>query len=166
MKQDLETLKLEIEDDLARRTFVVFHGRPRSFDSDAPLVEWDTEHHPDFRAFLDTAAKLGVRILVLSYRRFTEAMITDTLDSLEELELPYDERRQYEGRLKELRIYAGFTCAIELSFDFEGRIYLFDLRTEWYDEAMDLIDEINSTLDFAADEEEDGGSYGGYYSRN
>lgn len=165
MKQDLETLKLEIEDHLAQRDFVLFHGRPRSFDT-VPMVEWDTEHHPDFRAFLETAARLGVKVVVLSHRRFTEAMVADALDSLEEIELPFDDRRQYESRLKELKIYTGFTCAIELSFDYEGRLYLFDLRTEWYDEAMDLIDDINSTLDFAGDEEEDGGSYGGYYSRN
>lgn len=165
MKQDLETLKLEIEDHLAKRDFVVFHGRARALDS-IPVIEWDTENHPDFRAFLDTASKLGARVLVLSHRRFTEAMIADALDSLEEIELPYDERRQYESRLKEMKIYAGFTCAIELSFDYEGKVYLFDLRTEWYDEVMDLIDDINSTLDFAGNEEEDGGSYGGYYSRN
>jgi len=37
-----------------------------------------------------------------------------------------------------LRAYEGFTCALELSFDLQARVYLFNLRAEWYEEYLDL----------------------------
>ena len=43
-----------------------------------------------------------------------------------------DERRMTERRLKELRAYDGFTCAIELSFDMGQRAYIFELRTDFW----------------------------------
>jgi len=33
----------------------------------------------------------------------------------------------------------GSVCAIELSFDHEGRVFLFDLRTEWFDDFSEML---------------------------
>ena len=64
-----------------------------------------------------------------------------------------------------MRAYDGFTCAIELSFDFEGRAYIFDLRTEWYEEFNDMLDDIEAAIP-DEDEDDDEGPIGGYFSKN
>jgi hypothetical protein len=38
------------------------------------------------------------------------------------------------------------------------------LRTDWYEEFLDILDQIDEA--FAAGTEEDGGPMGGYFSRN
>ena len=164
MKTDLEALKLEIEDYLPKHDFVAFHGSTRVLDDDLEVIHWDVENQPDYHQFLDVAKQIGVKLIVFAFRRFREDMVDETLEQLEESAIQRDERREYETRLKELRIYAGFTCSIELSFDHAGRTYLFELRTEWFDEAMDLMDDIMS----AGSEPglENGPDFGGFYSRN
>jgi hypothetical protein len=64
-----------------------------------------------------------------------------------------------------LRIYDGFVCAIELSFDHEGRVFLFDLRTDWYEEFSEVLDEIEM-MDTGADDDDDDQTMGGYFSKN
>jgi hypothetical protein len=66
--------------------------------------------------------------------------------------------------LNELRSYAGFTCALELSFDHEGRVYMFDLRTEWYEELSDMLEDLH-VMDTGSDDEDDD-TMGGYFSKN
>lgn len=44
--------------------------------------------------------------------------------------------------MSDMRAHEGSVCAIELSFDHQGRVFLFDLRTEWFEEFSDLLDEI------------------------
>lgn len=163
MTQNLETTKLDIEEYLAKNSFVVFHGRPREFDPS--IIDWDSENHPDFRGFLDAAGKLGIKVILFSHRRFTEAMLDDAEETLELVELPYEEKRAFEKRLKDFRLYTGFTGAIELSFNLDHDTYRFEQRTEWFDEAMDLLDDISSALDDLEGPEDDG-SFGGFYSRN
>lgn len=77
--------------------------------------------------------------------------------------MPRDDKRDLERRIRELSIYEGFICAIELSFDFEGRIYLFELQTEWYEEWHDILDQLE---DAGPDGPEEAGGYGGFYSNN
>ena len=89
----------------------------------------------------------------------------DALDHLSEASaLDRDERRAIEMRLKEVREYSGFTCQIELSFDLAPRVYIFDLRTEWFDELNDLTDRIEDAYRQNGDGSDALG--GGYFSRN
>ena len=75
-----------------------------------------------------------------------------------------EERRAWEKKLRELRAYLGFTCTLEMTFDHGARTYVFDLRTDWYDEFCDLIEDIDAAF---PDDDEDTGSFGsGYFSRN
>src|ERR1700754_820935 len=120
MKTDLEALKLEIEDYLPKHDFVPFYGATRVLDDDLEVIHWDVENQPDYHLFLDVAKQIGVKLIVFAFRRFREDMVDETLEQLEESAMQRDERREYETRLKELRIYAGFTCSIELSFDHAG----------------------------------------------
>jgi hypothetical protein len=164
MKLNLETLRSEIQEYLESRGIVVFHGYPRSGEPSASVF-WDTEHHPDYRMFLAAAEAAGARLVTLHAREFTGEMIDDAVERLEESDLPRDEQRAIEMRLREMRGYAGFTCQIELSFDLGPRVYVFDLRTEWFDDLDDLLDRIDDAFG-GEDEEDEEPLGGGYYSKN
>lgn len=164
MQKNLDTLKNEIQEFLEAHSFIVFHGYSRLMDS-LPLVYWDLEHYPDYRLFLKAAEAAGARMIVFHRREFSGDVIEDALEQIPESELSPTERRTNERRLRELRVYEGFTCTLELSFDYQNRIYVYDLRTDWYNELNDILDEIESALP-----EHDGGDednpVGGYFSRN
>jgi len=164
MNANLDTLKNEVEKYLAEKGFNVFHGLSRIMDS-LPIVYWDCERSADFRAFLDVAQRSGATLIVFHHEEFTPDNIDEALDQLEAAGMPAEDQRTMERRLKELRAYEGFTCTVELSFDHEGRIYVFDLRTDWYNELTDIVDEIEM-YGSDVDEEDDNGPIGGYFSRN
>ena len=78
--------------------------------------------------------------MVYHHRQFAADQVNDALDRLETIEMPRDEARKLERRLKELRVYEGFTCAIELSFVLASRISLFELRNDWFEGLSGLGD--------------------------
>jgi hypothetical protein len=163
MKLNLDSVRSEIQEYLEKRKIVIFHGFPRGGDPTSS-VYWDTERQPDFKAFLAAAEAAGVRLVTLYSRELEEDLVEDALEQLAEASsLDRDERRAIEMRLKEVRSYCGFTCQIELSFDLAPRVYIFDLRTEWFDDLNDLTDRIEEAY-----RKEDGGETlgGGYFSRN
>jgi hypothetical protein len=164
MSFNLDELKTEILRYLESQGFVVFHGYSRLADTDS-FVAWDVERKPDYRAFLETAKNAGVKLVVYHWREFSRAHVEEAADRLEGCDISVEERRGLEKRLRELRAYEDFTCALELSFDLEARVYLFNLRAEWYEDYLDLLEEIDAALPEDEDEEEDD-SIGGYYSRN
>ncbi|HEX4229489.1 MAG TPA: hypothetical protein VHZ07_12530 [Bryobacteraceae bacterium] len=164
MGLDLETLKAEMQAYLAREGMTVFYGYSRSIDSPTQ-VYWDIENHPDFREFLDAGRRAGAKLVVFYHRAFSLDAIDEALDHIEDSELPRDEKRSFENRLRELQAYEGFTCAIELSFDLDGRVYLFEIRTEWYEALNDLLAEIDAATEDVEDDE-DQGPISGYFSKN
>ncbi len=164
MNQNLDVLKTEIREHLATRKLAVFHGYSRSMDS-TPTVFWDIHRHPDYKAFLDTAEAAAAKIVVLHAREFSALLVDNALDQLEDGDFLPDDRRTIERRLRDLRAYDGFTCAIELSFDHGARVYLFELRTDWYNEFSDLLDEIDSAIPQPEDSMDEG-PIGGYFSKN
>lgn len=163
MRQDLDALKREIEEYLGTRGFVVFHGYSRMLDA-SPIVHWDTSRFPDYQQFLEVADRIGSKLIVYHQHEFTSEHIEEALGRLDGAEMPRDEQRNMERRLREMRLYEGFLCALELSFDHGGRIYLFDARTEWYEELGDILDEIDANTPDQDEEEE--GPLGGYFSKN
>jgi len=163
MSTNLDSLKTEVERFLAEQEFNVFYGQSRTLDSH-PIVYWDTAKYPDYRKFLAVARGAGVKMVVFHHREFTPDLIDDALDRLEAAGVPLEESRPLERRLKDLRVYEGFTCSLELSFDCEGRIYIFETSTDWYNELSDILDEIDM---YGADEQEDDeGPISGYFSQN
>ena len=164
MMPNLDTLKAEIERYLEEQGFAIFRGFPRMLDS-LPLVYWDCDNYPDYKAFLDTAKAANVRLVVYHQHEFSVEQVDSALERLEEIELPREDHRVMERRLKEMRVYDGFTCALELSFDHQGRIYVFDLRTEWYEELTDILDDIHM-LTSESDQEDDDTPMSGYFSKN
>jgi hypothetical protein len=163
MKLNLDTLRSEIQEYLESRGMVVFQSFPRTGEP-GPSVYWDTARNSDFRPFLAAAEAAGVRLVSLFAREFEEDQIEDALEQLAEANLDRDERRVIETRLKEMHAYSGFTCQIELSFDLATRVYIFDLRTEWFDDLNDLIDRIEEA--YQGDDESEGPLSTGYLSKN
>jgi len=163
MNRNLDELRTEILEYLETKGFVVFHGYSRLGDADS-FAAWDVEQRPDYRQFLDAAQRVGAKLVVYHHREFAPAHIDDAAERLEEGEFGVEEKRVLERRLREMRSYEGFTCAIELSFECEARVYLFNLRAGWYEEYLDLVEEIDASI--PDDEDGDDDSIGGYYSRN
>lgn len=164
MKPNLDVLRPEIELYLEESGLTVFYGYSRTLES-APAVYWDCDQYPDYRLFVQAARAAGAKLVVFHQREFFSEQIDEALEKLHACELPPQEAQQLEERLNDLRAYEGSVCAIELSFDHEGRVYLFDLRTEWYDEFSEIQDEIHLLVP-DADEGDDESPIGGYFSRN
>jgi len=162
MRPNLDSLTEEILQYLEAEHFIVFRSRSRIPD-DMKMVEWDIEHNTDYRAFLDCAAKLGVRLVHFSAQEFHSAFRDQARRELEACELPRERKHEIEQRIDELALYEGFTCSIEMTFDFESRLYCFELETDWYEEWHDMLEEIDGALP-----EDEGPDSGGYnlYSNN
>jgi hypothetical protein len=164
VKLNLDTIRTEIDEYLKSSGFVVFYGFARS--DEAKVVDWDTEHHPDYKEFLDAARQLDVKLVVLHQRAFDASVIDRALQEMEDSEVELDDRRTLEARLKELAKYDGFTCSLELSFDYQDTMYVFDLDAEWYAEFSDLLVQLDIGFDADSEEDDEEGPYGGYYSKN
>lgn len=163
MPQDLETLRSEMETYLEQNGTTVFYGNHRMLDT-LLQVSWDTERHGDFREFLNVAHAAGAKLVVFSQQSFSLAQIDAALDQLEGCDLTREEKRQYENRLRQLQAYEGFTSSLELSFTLDGRVYLFEAQTDWYEAFADILGELD-----AVEEEEDVSEddpLGGYFSNN
>ncbi|MGO9096155.1 MAG: hypothetical protein ACLQGV_13100 [Bryobacteraceae bacterium] len=163
MNLNLDELKTEVLQHLESQEFVVFHGYSRLSDTDS-FVAWDVERQPDYRQFLETAKNAGVKLIVYHWREFSRAHVDEAAERLEECDFSLEEQHNLERRLRELRVYEGFTCALELSFDLHARVYLFNLRAEWYEDYLDLIEELGGGLSDEEDEEDE--PLGGFYSSN
>ena len=164
MRPNLDTLHGEIQQHLESRGMAVFRSYPRT-DSESSLtgaVYWDSENHPDYREFVETAWAAGARMVTLYAREFTSDVVEAALIQLSDTELEREERRALESRLNEMRAYEGFTCQIELSFDHAQRTYIFEIRTDWFDELNDLVERIEDAYQDDGDEN----PLSGYYSNN
>ena len=161
MRPNLDTLKTEIEQHLEESGLAVFYGYSRSLESTS-AVYWDCDHYPDYMKFIQAARVAGAKVIVFHQRTFLSEQVDDALEQLSACNLSREEHRELEQRLTEMRSHDGFICAIELSFDHEGRVFLFDLHTEWYDELTQILDELQVLAADAADD----GTMGGYFSKN
>jgi hypothetical protein len=161
---NLDTLKREILDYLDVNGFAVFRGSPGGLEG-LPMVLWDAEKFPDYQSFLDVAQKCGVRLVVFACAEFDADDIDELTNHLDECELERDEQRDYETRLRDMRIYAGVTCSLELAFSYESRLYVYEVQPDWYDEFCTIEEEVIGRL--AGDEPDvEGDSLGGYFSNN
>ena len=164
MDLNLDTLKREILEYLEAAGFAVFRSSPGGLEG-LPMVLWDVEHYPDYQSFLDVARNTGSKLVLFATREFEKGDIDDLLEQLEDCDLTREEQREYESRLREMRIFEGVTCSIELGFDHHSRLYVYEVQPDWYEEFLNLEEEI--TAHFADDTDLDGGdSLGGYFSKN
>jgi len=91
--------------------------------------------------------------------------IDEALEQLDEGDFPAEDRVELDRRVRAVRGYEGVTCALELAFDHHARMYVYELRPDWYEEFLGICDEITSHLPMQ-EEEEDDDSLGGFYSNN
>jgi hypothetical protein len=160
---NLDTLKREILGFLEEAGFAVFYSNAGALDGGPGMVLWDTEHHPDYQMFLDVARKAEVKLILFGSREFEVSDVDELLEQIEMLDLPRDEQRDFRSRLRDLRGYEGQTCSIELAFDYNQRLYVYEVQPDWYEEFLELDEEI---LSRAADEDDDDEPYDGYFSKN
>jgi len=161
---NLNTLKREILDYLEASGFAVFHSSPGGLEG-IPMVVWDTEHYPDYQMFLDVATKTSNKLVLFATRELESSDIDELVAQLDDCDLTRDERREYEGRLRDLRAFEGVTCSLELAFDHHSRLYVYEVQPDWYEEFLEMEDEIFSR---STDEDElsDNDSLGGFFSKN
>jgi hypothetical protein len=160
---NLDTLKREIVDYLESRQLAIFRSAPGTLES-PQMVLWDSEHYPDYQMFVDAALKAGVKLVLFGAREFETADIDDLLEQIEDLGLDREQQREYQNRLRALRVHEGVTCSLELAFHHESNLYIYELQPDWYEEFLAVEDEIASTV--AEGEIDDGDSLGGYFSKN
>jgi hypothetical protein len=159
-----DTLKQEILEYLEHSEFAIFRSAPGGLEG-LPIVLWDAERYPDYQMFLDTARKTGAKMILFAAREFESPEIDDAIEELDECDLSREERRDLEGRLRELRVHEGVTCSLELAFDHHARMYVYEIRPDWYDEFLSIGDEIAVHLPAGEAEQKDDGSFG-YFSNN
>jgi|SRR5450755_838548 hypothetical protein len=164
MDLNLDTLKQEILGYLEHSEFAVFRSVPDALQG-VSMVVWDSVRYPDYQMFLDTARKAGATMIMFASRAFDAPEVDDAIEELGECDLTREERRDLESRLRDLRIHEGVTCSIELAFDHHARMYVYELRPDWYDEFLMIGEEIAVHLPTGGPELEDDGSFG-YFSNN
>jgi len=158
---NLDTLKREILDYLNAAGFAVFHNRPGGLEG-LGLVLWDTERQPDYQVFLEVAQKCGAKLILFASAEFEASDLEDLEGQLEDCDLSREERREYESRLRGLRPFIGQTCSLELAYDHNSRLYVYELQPDWYDEFGGIEDEILAR----APEDDEPDSLPGYFSKN
>jgi hypothetical protein len=161
---NLDTLKREILDYLESSGFAIFRSSPGGLEG-LPLVLWDTEHYPDYQTFLETARKAGAKLVMFATREFTSSDVDELLEQVGECDLPRDEQRDYESRLRGLRDFEGVTCSLELAFDYHSRLYVYEVQPDWYEDFLTVEDEIVTRMADDDDLDDDSG-LGGYFSKN
>ncbi len=168
MDLNLDTLKREILDYLGASQFGVFRSMPGALDA-LPVIAWDVETFPDYRMFLEAAQKAGQKLVLLSAQEFSDEELEEALEELENAHLTRDDKREYEKTIRGARRHTGATCSIELAFDYNSHLYLYELRTDWYEEFMEAVEELSTFLPDGTDEfsgDEHDGLGGGFYSNN
>ena len=164
MDLNLDTLKREIVEYLDSAGIAVFHSTSGGLE-ELPMVLWDTDRYPDYQLFIETARKVGAQMILFAAQEFSQDELDEALEQMEECELERDERMDLEGRLRDLRGHDGLTCSLELAFDHNGRMYVYEIRPDWYDEFLVIGEEINAHLPGGALTDGDD-SLGGYFSKN
>jgi hypothetical protein len=164
---NLDTLKREILGYLDEAGFAVFHSSPGGLEGASSMVFWDSEHHPDYQMFLDVARKTGIKLILFGSREFEASDIDELVEQLDASDIPREEQREFRSRLRNLRSYEGQTCSIELAFDYNQRLYVYEVQPDWYEEFLEVDDEILARVtDELEAGEDDDEPLGGYFSKN
>ena len=164
MDLNLENLKGEILDYLAASEFGVFRSHSGGLEG-MHVITWDTDRFPDYRMFLETAQKVGQKLILFASRELEEIEIEEALEGIEEASVNRDEQRDLERRVRSARKHAGETCSLEMAFDHNSHLYVYELQPDWYEEFLETCDEITTMLPVGdGGDSEDG--LGGFYSNN
>jgi hypothetical protein len=166
MDLNLDSLKEEILRFLEASPFAVFRGHAGALD-ELPVITWDSESFPDYRMFLDAATRSGEKVIIFIAAAFENEDIEDIEADVALSGLDREHVRSIEQRLGRFRAYLGKTCFIQIAFDHHSRMYVYELQPDWYNEYLELTDELEAMLPHEHDHEEgDDETLGGFYSNN
>lgn len=165
MDINLDQLKPEILEHLASEDFVVFRSLPGGLDGH-PMVFWDAPGYPDYRSFVHVAKQAGAKMMLFAHRDLYAGEVDDALEMLKQSTLSREERRSLERGLDDTRDHIGSTCTLEISFGYEGRMFVFELVTEWFSQFMDYVELLEAATSDDDDDEEERPPLGGYFSKN
>src|ERR1700753_3900772 len=105
------------------------------------MVLWDTERFPDYQMFLEVAKHSGIKLILFAAQEFESSDLDELITQLDDCDLTRDEKRDYESRLRDLRVFAGVTCSLEIAFDYHSRLYIYEVQPDWYEEFQSIADE-------------------------
>ena len=166
MDLNLDSLKDEILRYLEASSFAVFRANPGALD-EMQVISWDSQTFPDYRMFLDAAARSGEKVIIFVSATFEADDVEDVEADLALSELDHENVRDFEKRLKKARAYLGKTCFIQVAFDHHARLYVYELQPDWYTEYLEVTDELEMLMPHNHDDEEgDDETMGGFYSNN
>lgn len=135
-------------------------------------VWWDTGRVPDYKKFIDAAKSTGAKMILYYDQDLREETIADAEDALELAVLEPEEYRDYSRQIGELRSYIGFTSRLSVGFANEGIFYWFDLEATWYEELVDMLEDLHLAgfpregLGAAEEDEDENPPLGNFYSNN
>ena len=142
MDLNLDTLKREILDYLEAAGFAVFHSSPGRPGRSAAGALGHRTAIPTTRCSWRSPGRAATKLMLFATREFEASDLDELLEQIEDCDLTRDEQRDYESRLRELRIFEGVTCSLELAFDYHSRLYVYEVQPDWYEEFLSLEDEI------------------------
>ena len=141
MDLNLDTLKQEILAYLEHSEFAVFRSAPGGLEG-LSMVLWDAERYPDYQMFLDTARKTGAKMILFAAREFESPEIDEAVEELDECDLTPRRTPRTGSPAARAAVHEGVTCSMELAFDHHARMYVYEIRPDWYDEFLSIGDEI------------------------
>ena len=168
-KPNPQIVKDEILEYLRREGLAIYHVEPEMWPNERS-VWWDTNKAPDYKQFIVAAKSAGARMILYFDQELEEDTIADAEDALEMASLQPDEYREYARQIGDLRSYIGFTNRLGIGFASDGMFYWFDLEAPWYEELMDMLEDLQmSSIPFGSAEEDDEDKnppLGNFYSKN
>lgn len=165
MDLNLETLKSEILDYLESSEFAIFRSHPGGLEG-LPVITWDAERFPDYHMFFETARKAGVKLILFAVRELAQEEVDEAMEELEDSELSREDQRDYENRLRTVRPHIGTTCSLELAFDYNAHLYVYEARPDWYEDFLEVCDELSPFLPVEDEPSTGHDGLGGFYSNN
>lgn len=172
-KPNPQILKDDILKYLRSEGLAIFQAEPDTGPTERSIW-WDTKGSPDYKEFVAAARAVGAKMILFFDEELEGEEIFEVEEALEAAELEPEHYREYARRIGELRSYVGFTSRVCIGFASDGYFYWYDLEAAWYEDFMDLLDELHlagighgDPDDFDEDDDEDEvPPRGNFYSNN
>jgi hypothetical protein len=139
---DLSRLYDEVRESAAQQGLLTFPGY---VGEELPAVWWQGDPN-DWFGFLAIAKAEGVRTIFVGRAVLEEEDLQELAEWVEERTGPGSSNGD-RARIKEFERYIGNTGEVRLGWIRDGVAFLFQHRTEWYDDFLDLMAEIEDEED-------------------
>lgn len=141
-KPNPQILKDDILKYLRNEGLAIFQAEANTGPTERSIW-WDTKQSPDYKEFVTAARTVGAKMILFFDEELQGEEIFEVEEALEAAELEPEEYREYARRIGELRSYVGFTSRVCIGFASDGHFYWYDLEAAWYEDFIDVLDELN-----------------------